>query len=663
MIPELGHFALIIALALACLLAFFPLMGAALGRGHWMMMARPLAQGHFVFIALAFLCLAQAFISSDFSVAYVAQNSNSALPLGYRISAIWGAHEGSLLLWSLILSIWMLAVSLFSAGLPQNFVARVLAVMGLISIGFLLFMLLTSNPFLRLSPVPADGADLNPLLQDFGLIVHPPMLYMGYVGFSVAFGFAIAALMDGRLDATWARWSRPWTVAAWLFLTLGIALGSWWAYYELGWGGWWFWDPVENASFMPWLVGTALIHSLAATEKRGVFKHWTILLAICAFSLSLLGTFLVRSGVLTSVHAFATDPSRGVFILAFLGLVIGGSLTLYALRAPGRLGSGTFRLVSRESFLLINNVLLVVSMATVLLGTLYPLILDALGLGKVSVGPPYFNAVFLPLMVLVALAQVLGAASHWKQDSMKRILAQLRFAALGCLVLGLLFVVMLGGFTGLMAALGLALAAWSILGGLVILYRQVRRSGRAAPGRLSASFYGMTLAHVGLGVSIIGITLSSLYSTERHEKLSPGESAALSGYTFHFDELRQVEGPNYLSTTAAITITRGNETVSTLYPEKRIYRVRNMPMTEAGIDAGLTRDLYVSLGEALGDGAWSLRLYYKPYVRWIWLGAIFMGAGGLLVLADRRYRLAGTLRQQARPDPVTDAKAAARQTG
>ena len=649
MIPELGHFALIIALGLACILAFFPLLGASMGISTWVAMARPLARGQFAFIAIAFMCLVHGFITYDFSVAYVAQNSNSALPLGYRISAVWGGHEGSLLLWALILSIWTLAVSIFSRSLPEAFVARVLGVMGLVSIGFLLFMLLTSNPFTRLWPEPLDGADLNPLLQDFGLIIHPPMLYMGYVGFSVAFGFAIAALLDGRLDVTWARWSRPWTIAAWIFLTIGIALGSWWAYYELGWGGWWFWDPVENASFMPWLVGTALIHSLAATEKRGVFKRWTILLAICAFSLSLLGTFLVRSGVLTSVHAFATDPARGVYILAYLSVVIGGSLTLYAWRAPGNLGGGTFKLVSRETLLLINNILLIVAMVTILLGTLYPLILDALGLGKLSVGPPYFNTVFIPLMALVALFQVFGALSHWKQDKIKRLIQQLRHAAIGSILIGVLFVIMLADVTALMAAIGIILAAWIIFGSVQIIVNQGLKNQKnwSSLRKLPRSFYGMSLAHIGLGVTIIGITISSLYSTEKHVKLVPGESFTLSGYTYRLADVSVFEGPNYRANIGKIEVFKDGKQITVLLPEKRVYHVRNMPMTEAGIDAGFTRDLYVSLGEPIGADAWSLRLYYKPFIRWIWLGAILMGLGGLLAITDKRYRLSRNFRQHS----------------
>jgi cytochrome c-type biogenesis protein CcmF len=649
MIPELGHFALIIALCLALVQAVFPLIGAARGMPAWMAVARPAARGQFLFLLTAFAVLMYTFIVNDFSVAYVARNSNSALPVYYRLSAVWGAHEGSLLLWSLILGGWTLAVTLFSRGLPEAFVARVLGVMGLVSIGFLLFMLLTSNPFERLFPVPADGADLNPLLQDFGLIVHPPMLYMGYVGFSVAFGLAIAALLGGHLDVAWARWSRPWTTVAWMFLTIGIALGSWWAYYELGWGGWWFWDPVENASFMPWLVGTALIHSLAATEKRGAFKSWTVLLAICAFSLSLLGTFLVRSGVLTSVHAFATDPARGVFILVLLGLVIGLSLTLYAWRAPGALDGSRFTLISRETFLLANNVLLVVAMATILLGTLYPLVIDALGLGKLSVGRPYFNAVFIPLMIPLAALLGFGAIARWKKDDLTRLWRQLRYAAVGAIVIGIALMAMLLSVPALQAALGVALAVWVVLSTLLAIYGRAARATQ--PWTILRSqpreFYGMCLAHLGLAITIIGVTVSSLYSTEAHRSMLPGETAELGGYVFRFEGVRQVQGPNYEASEGEIRVFRGDRLVTTLHSQKRNYRVRNMPMTEAGIDPGFTRDLYVSLGDPLDNGAWTLRLYHKPFVRWIWLGAIFMAIGGLLATLDRRYRIAARRRETA----------------
>jgi cytochrome c-type biogenesis protein CcmF len=615
-----------------------------------MAVARPAARAQFLFLFTAFAALAYSFIVNDFSVAYVARNSNSALPVYYRISAVWGAHEGSLLLWSLILGGWTLAVSVFSRSLPEAFVARVLGVMGLVSIGFLLFMLITSNPFERLFPVPADGADLNPLLQDFGLIVHPPMLYMGYVGFSVVFGFAIAALLGGHLDATWARWSRPWTTVAWMFLTIGIALGSWWAYYELGWGGWWFWDPVENASFMPWLVGTALIHSLAATEKRGVFKSWTVLLAICAFALSLMGMFLVRSGVLTSVHAFATDPARGIFILAFLGIVIGGSFTLYAWRAPSVLGRSMFAPVSRESLLLVNNVLLVVAMATVLLGTLYPLVIDALGLGKLSVGPPYFNTVFVPIMALLAIMVGLGPLTRWRRDELLRLWRQLRYAVLAVVVIAILVVATLGSVDGLKVSLAVALALWVVLSTAQNVRTVVKKGNPwAALRRQPRWFYGMSLAHLGLAITIIGVVVSSVYNTEVHRSMVPGDSAQAGGYTFRFQGVRQVPGPNYQATEAEFSVYQGDRLVTVLRTQKRMYLVREMPMTEAGIDAGFTRDLYVALGDPLENGAWTLRLFHKPFVRWIWLGAIFMALGGFLAASDRRYRLAARQRAAA-PD-------------
>jgi cytochrome c-type biogenesis protein CcmF len=661
MIPELGHFSLILALCLAVIQGVCPIVGAARGLPSWMALARPAARGQLLFLAIAFAALTHSFVVNDFSVAYVANNSNSALPVYYRVSAVWGAHEGSLLLWSLILGLWTVAVTVFSRGLPAAFVARVLGVMGLVSVGFLLFMLLTSNPFMRLTPAPVDGADLNPLLQDFGLIVHPPMLYMGYVGFSVAFGFAIAALLGGHLDAAWARWSRPWTTVAWMFLTVGIALGSWWAYYELGWGGWWFWDPVENASFMPWLVGTALIHSLAATEKRGVFKSWTVLLAICAFSLSLLGMFLVRSGVLTSVHAFATDPGRGIFILSFLGIVIGGSFTLYAWRAPRVLGGSAFGLVSRESFLLANNVLLLVAMATILLGTLYPLAIDALGLGKLSVGPPYFNTVFVPIMALLATVLALGPLTRWRRDEFARLWQQLRYAALGAVVIGVSVFAALGEANGIKVGLGVALAMWIVFGTLQNLRSRLFQRGSiwASLSSQPRGFYGMSLAHMGLATVIVGVMVSSLYSTEINRSLLPGETVEVGGYTFLFEGVREFTGPNFQASEGELRVFKDGKPVTVLRPQKRIYHVRSMPMTEAAIDPGLTRDLYVSLGDPLDDGGWTVRLYHKPFVRWIWLGAIFMALGGLLAATDPRYRLATRRREGALQDALTDKAMAA----
>jgi cytochrome c-type biogenesis protein CcmF len=657
MIPELGHFALILALFIAGIQTFFPLMGAAKGNIAWMSLARPAARAQFVFVLLAFLILMYSFVENDFSLLYVATNSNSRLPVIYRISAVWGAHEGSLLLWALILCIWTVAVSFFSRSLPEPFVARVIAVMGAISIGFLSFMLLTSNPFERLLTLPLDGNDLNPLLQDFGLVIHPPMLYAGYVGFSVAFGFAIAALLGGRLDAAWARWSRPWTVAAWVFLTLGIALGSWWAYYELGWGGWWFWDPVENASFMPWLIGTALIHSLAATEKRGVFKNWTVLLAICAFSLSLLGTFLVRSGVLTSVHAFASDPTRGVYILAFLGVVIGGSLTLYAWRAPGTLQGGSFKLASRETFLLANSILLSVAMASVLLGTLYPLVSEALGLGKLSVGAPYFNAVFVPLMLPVSIIIGIGALTRWRSDSMMRVWQHLRFVLGGSVVVGVLIVVMLTRSALFETILGVGVALWIVASTLLVLFSRLKSSQDLASALRSTplSFFGMCLAHIGFAITIIGITVTSHHSNELHKRMGVGDSVEFSGYTFVLESFQEREGPNYNATEARVDVFKGSTQITTLLSQKRIYSARGQTMTEAGIDPGLFQDLYVSLGEPLGDGDWSVRLFYRPFVRWLWLGAIFMCLGGLLAVLDKRYRQSVRARERQHGPAVVPA--------
>lgn len=645
MIPELGHFALILALLLAVIQGTVPLIGAALSVRPWMAAARPLAQGQFVFVAIAFGCLAWSFVHNDFSVLNVATNSNSRLPLHYRFAATWGSHEGSLLLWTLMLTVWMVAVTVFSRRLPEEMVARVLGVMGLVSVGFLLFTLLTSNPFERLFPAAPEGRDLNPLLQDPGMVIHPPMLYMGYVGFSVAFAFAIAALLSGRLDASWARWSRPWTTAAWMFLTVGIMLGSWWAYYELGWGGWWFWDPVENASFMPWLVGTALIHSLAVTEKRGSFKSWTVLLAIAAFSLSLLGTFLVRSGVLTSVHAFATDPRRGVFILGFLILVVGGSLLLYAVRAP-RVGlGGRFGIVSRESMLLGNNVLLVVACGTVLLGTLYPLIVDALGLGKISVGPPYFNAVFVPLMAPLAFLIGIGPLARWKEASLSELARRLRWAFLTGAATAVVLPLAMGQWTPLIA-LGVLLAFWIMASVAVALWVRLRdASGDGSLWvrlkRQSRSYYGMHLAHLGVAVFIIGVTLVQGYETETDVRMDVGDTVTVGGYQFRFEGTTERAGPNYTAIRGTVTVTRGGRPVTTLHPEKRLYHASGQTMTEAAIDTGLFRDLYVSLGEPLSDGAWSVRVYHKPFVDWIWGGCVLMALGGLLAVTDRRYRLAG----------------------
>ncbi len=639
MIPELGHFALILALCLALAQGILPLIGAHRGNLAWMALARPAATGQFVFLAIAFLSLTYCFVVNDFSVLYVASNSNSALPVQYRVAAVWGAHEGSLLLWACILSVWTLAVTIYSRSLPQAMVARVIAVMGLISVGFILFMLTTSNPFERLFPAALDGRDLNPLLQDPGLIFHPPMLYMGYVGFSVAFAFAIAALLGGHLDATWARWSRPWTLISWTFLTTGIALGSWWAYYELGWGGWWFWDPVENASFMPWLVGTALIHSLAVTEKRGAFKPWTVLLAIFAFSLSLLGTFLVRSGVLVSVHAFATDPGRGVFILAFLATVIGSSLVLYAWRAPRVKSGGTFAGFSRESLLLINNVILVTAAVSVLLGTLYPLILDALGLGKISVGPPYFATVFVPLMLPLAVLIGIGPLTRWKQDDPTTVMRRLLPYLIGATVSGVALLYAVAQHMSIMTALSVVIALWvfaTALRGLFERARKVQGGWRSVP----RAFIGMTVAHFGVGVFILGVALTGAYNVEKDMRMDRGTSVVIAGYTFTFEGVKEIDGPNYTANQGTVHVTRDGQEIVTLHPEKRTYRVQTMPMTEASIDAGVFRDLYVSLGEPVDSGAWSVRVYYKPFIRWIWSGALLMALGGVFAASDRRYRVA-----------------------
>ncbi|VXC29961.1 heme lyase CcmF/NrfE family subunit [Pseudomonas sp. 8O] len=640
MIPELGHLAMILALCLCLVQATLPLIGAWRGDHQWMSLAQPAAWGQFAFLLFSFICLTYAFMVDDFSVAYVANNSNSALPWYYKFSAVWGAHEGSLLLWALILAGWTFAVAIFSRHLPEEMLARVLAVMGMISVGFLLFLIVTSNPFERLLPnAPADGRDLNPLLQDFGLIVHPPMLYMGYVGFSVAFAFAIAALLGGKLDAAWARWSRPWTIVAWAFLGIGIALGSWWAYYELGWGGWWFWDPVENASFMPWLVGTALIHSLAVTEKRGVFKSWTVLLAIAAFSLSLLGTFLVRSGVLTSVHAFATDPERGVFILAFLLVVVGGSLALFAVRAPVVKSQVGFGLWSRETLLLVNNIVLVVSAAMILLGTLYPLVLDALTGAKLSVGPPYFNALFLPLMALLMAVISVGVLVRWKDTPLKWLGSMLTPVLVASVVLAVVATFLHGDFNWAVLAVCL-LAFWVILAGVRDILDKTRHKGllKGLPS-LGRSYWGMQMAHFGFAVCALGVVLTSLGSYERDLRMAPGESVELGGYRFQFDGAVHHEGPNFISDKGTVRVFDGERQISVLYPEKRLYTVQQATMTEAGIDAGFTRDLFVALGEPLEQGAWAVRVHIKPFVRWIWLGALLMGFGGLLAAADKRYRI------------------------
>ena len=657
MIPEIGQFALIIALLLALTQAVLPLVGASNGNRTWVALAAPAGQAQFIFVTIAFCCLAYSFITNDFSVLNVATNSNSQLPLHYRLAATWGSHEGSLLLWTLMLALWTVAVSLFSRHLPEEMTARVLSVMGIISVGFLLFMLVTSNPFARLFPVPADGRDLNPLLQDPAMVAHPPMLYMGYVGFSVAFSFAIAALIGGRLDATWARWSRPWTTVAWMFLTCGIALGSFWAYYELGWGGWWFWDPVENASFMPWLVGTALIHSLAVTEKRGGFKSWTVLLAIAAFSLSLLGTFLVRSGVLTSVHAFATDPKRGIFILIFLGTVILGSLILYAIRARQVGLGGKFDVVSRESLLLANNVLLTVAAGSVLLGTLYPLLIDVLGGGKLSVGPPYFNLVFVPLMAPAMFLMGVGPIARWKKASVPELSVRLRWALVISVVSAAVLPFLFGEWKPLVS-IGLLLAVWIVATIVVNLWERVRiTTGKVSTFQKlrtqSRSYYGMQLAHFGVAVFIVGVTMVTGYQSEQDVRMEPGSTVSSGGYEFRFIGVTNAVGPNYQAARAEILVSQNGREIERMYPEKRSYTASGNVMTETAIDTGLFRDLYVSLGEPVEAGAWSVRVYYKPFVGWIWGGALLMAMGGGLALTDRRYALA---RQKERTAKTTPAK-------
>jgi len=643
-IPEIGQLSLILAFCFAIIQGILPLIGVWKNNATLSNFAVPAARAQFVFIALAFICLGYSFYANDFSVLYVASNSNSHLPLVYRLAAVWGGHEGSMLLWVSILAVWTMAVTMFAKGLPKSFRIRLIAVMGLVSVGFLAFIIFTSNPFERLVPAALDGRDLNPLLQDPGMVFHPPVLYMGYVGFSVAFAFAIAALLDGRLDVTWARWTRPWTTVAWVFLTLGIAFGSEWAYYELGWGGWWFWDAVENASFMPWLIGTALIHSLAVTEKRDAFKVWTVLLSICAFSLSLLGTFLVRSGVLTSVHAFATDPGRGLFILIYLVVVIGGALLLFALRAP-TVGLGErFEVVSRESMLLANNVVLAAAASSVLLGTMYPLLMDALGAGKISVGPPYFDAVFVAIMVPGIFLMGLGPLAKWKKTSLPEIGTRLRVAAVISVVSALLVPSVMGKLT-LMAAVGVFLGIWVMSTSLILLGNRIKTRQAAVPNLIEnlkgipLAFYAMLLAHIGIGVFILGVTLVKGYESEQDLRMEVNDVAQIGNLEFRFEGAKEVAGPNYLSSQGKFIVTSNNKEVAVLHPEKRFYPVQGAMMTEADIEPGVIKDLYVSLGEPLENGAWSVRIYIKPFVRWIWAGCILMALGGVLAFSDRRYRV------------------------
>jgi cytochrome c-type biogenesis protein CcmF len=636
MIPEIGHFALILGLSLALLQGMLPLVGAQRNDVSMMATARTLAVGHLFFVVVAYACLTWAFLNNDFSVAYVANHSQLSLPTMYKITAVWGGHEGSVLLWILLLAAWTVAVGRYSRSLPDPFVARVIGVLGLLSVGFLLFALLTSNPFDRLAAPPQDGADLNPLLQDPGMAFHPPMLYVGYVGFSVAFAFAIAAMISGDLDAKWTRWTRPWTVLAWIFLTLGIALGSWWAYYELGWGGWWFWDPVENASFMPWLVGTALIHSLAVAEKRGLFKSWTLMLAIAAFSLSLLGTFLVRSGIIVSVHAFATDPARGVFILSFLGIVITSALVLYAWRAPSLDSEAGFSANSRETFLLLNNVLLVIATIVVFFGTLAPLVYEVLDIGKISVGPPWFNKVFLlPMLPLVFLIGI-GMHTTWRTHKGNLLTGRLKIPAILSIALGILIPGVLYGRFGVMVSVGVIAAIWVISTSLLDPIRSWRRAEGSA--KITPAILGMSVAHLGVGLFILGVTVVSAFNVETDMSMQARQSVDVAGHSFELRELRQVEGPNYTAIEGIVEIRKDGDFVAEVRPQKRQYLVQKNWMTEAGIQVHWNKDLFVALGDQLGNNTWSVRIQYKPMIRFIWLGAMIMALGGLIAVTDRRYR-------------------------
>ena len=653
MIVEIGHYALILALALSLVQGTIPLVGAQLRYDSWVAVARPVAIVQFGFVAVSFSALTYAFVVSDFSVLNVAMNSHSAKPLLYKVSGVWGNHEGSLLLWVLILTLFGATVAICGGNLPPELRARVLSVQSLIGTGFLLFMLLTSNPFERLLPAPADGQGLNPLLQDPGLAFHPPFLYLGYVGFSMAFSFAVAALIEGKVDAAWARWVRPWTLAAWCCLTVGIALGSWWAYYELGWGGFWFWDPVENASFMPWLAGTALLHTAIVVEKRGALRSWTILLAILTFSLSLLGTFLVRSGVLTSVHAFATDPARGVFILAFLIFVVGGSLTLFAIRAPALKGGGLFAPISREGALVLNNLLLTTACATVLLGTLYPLFLDALTGEKVSVGPPYFHATFVPLMVPVIAAAGFGPLMAWKRGDLAGALSRLRVALV--FTFAVAFTTLnFATNAPLLAVLGTALGTWLVAAALSELAERLRLF-RASPGEswrrarhLPRAAYGMTIAHAGAGIVILGIIVSVTWETEHLQVVRVGDTVPIGGYEFTFRGVEDVKGPNYEAIRGTFDVSRDGTPVTVMTPESRVYNTSTMTTTEAAIRPTLTSDLYAVIGDPDGSGGWATRLYHKPLVHWIWLGAILMAIGGIVSLTDRRHRVGAPKRKPAR---------------
>lgn len=642
MIAEFGQFALVLAFVMALLQALLPLYGLYAGNIALQRSARSSAFLQAFCLSLSFICLTVAFLQDDFTLDYVARQSNTLLPYYYKISAVWGGHEGSLLLWVLVLSWWSAAVALFSQHLPRDMIARVLAIMGWVSVALIAFVILTSNPFNYLLPdFPIDGADLNPLLQDIGLIIHPPMLYMGYVGFTVPFAFAIAGLMQGRLDSAWARWSRPWALAAWCFLSVGIALGSWWAYYELGWGGWWFWDPVENASFMPWLAGTALLHSLAVSEKRGVFKAWTVMLAIIAFALSLLGTFLVRSGVLTSVHAFASDPKRGMFVLGILTVVIGASLLLFALRADKLNSESRYAWLSRESFLLVNNLLLITATTVVLLGTLFPLIADAFNLGKVSVGAPYFNALFVPITLVLLVFLGVGSLVNWKRHQLSNFMPLWKVAVLS-VALGIVLPLFIFGDAPIRVVISLSLCAWVVLSITRDIYLKAKTAKQGMSAgllRLSRSYYGMQLAHLGLVITVIGVTLTSYYSIEKDVRLGLGDRVQIANYQFEWQGVREYKGANFDAIQAKIEVFKDNQPLEFLYPEKRLYVVQNRSMTEAAIDSGLFRDLYVAIGEPLDNNQWAVRVYYKPFVRWLWLGALVMAFGGMVAMSDRRYRL------------------------
>ncbi|MFT5708527.1 MAG: cytochrome c-type biogenesis protein CcmF [Oceanospirillaceae bacterium] len=647
MIPEIGQYSLILSLVLSAVLAIMPMIGATRGNVFLMSFAKPLAKSLFLFLAVSIICLGYAFATDDFSVKYVAGNSNSALPIYFKLSAIWGGHEGSLLLWVFILSGWIFAVAIKSDGLPMDIMARVLSVLGMVGVGFISFTLITSSPFERLLlNTPAEGADLNPLLQDIGLIIHPPLLYMGYVGFSVAFAFAIAALLSGKLDVAWSRWTRPWTNVSWAFLTIGITLGSWWAYYELGWGGWWFWDPVENASFMPWLMGTALVHSLAVTEKRGLFKSWTLLLAIFTFSLSLLGTFLVRSGVLTSVHSFAADPERGLYILVLLAITVGGSLLLYAIKAYDVKSESDFDLCSRETLLLVNNVLLVIMCSMVLIGTLYPLVVDAMDAGKISVGPPYFNALFVPFSLILVFFMGIGILLRWKKSSPQRMFKQLLPSLILAVICGITAAYIFNSEMAFKATLALVLSFWVLFSLLADAYNKVsnKKDKLSSLSKLPKSYWAMQIAHLGVVVSLVGVALVATYSEERDIRMLPGDTVALGDYEFEFKGAKALIGPNYKGDVGTIVVYKNQQFFAEMHPEKRLYLARGSMMTEADINAGVFADIFVALGEPLKDGAWAVRLQYKPFMRWVWFGGLLMMIAGLLTAFDRRYRIKKTLK-------------------